>query len=113
MGRPWDISCHFGKYARKINYIANAREDAYISIVMLKRREYAFHLTGAIALLASLIGAYVSFSKLFSWSVLKGSLDVIEAPIMLVLLLGVFKFVSEALFYKGSAANGKEAKSKR
>lgn len=81
---------------------------------MSQRREFAY-LTGIIALLASLIGAYVSFSKLLDWKVLQDSvLDtlIIKIAATLFLLISVSKFGIDALFHNGSSSEGKEAKSK-
>ncbi len=73
---------------------------------MWNRRQYAYHLTSIIALLASLIGAYVTFSKLYSWAALKGVLgsldkEIFEVALTIFLLVGVLRLVIEALFSTG------------
>lgn len=92
---------------------------------MSNRREYTYHLTSIIAVLASLIGAYVLSSKLFSWAVLKDTGHFYEVTLQATLVLGVLHFVLNALFSKGvlksvialvfrvSNPEGKEAKSKQ
>ena len=84
---------------------------------MLKRREFAYHLTGIIALLASVMGAYVLSGKLFDWSVFRDTVGrfyttVFEATVTLSFLIVVLKFGIDALFFKGSSTNRKEAKGK-
>ena len=84
---------------------------------MAKTREYAFRLTSVIALVASLMGAYVSFSKFLDWGVVKNLLGraeslLFEAGLFAVFLLGVFRVVSFSLFHKDSSRERREAKSK-
>lgn len=80
---------------------------------MAERREFAY-LTGIIALLASLIGAYVSLSKLLDWKVLQDSVPlIIKIAAIVLLLITVSKISIVALFHKGSSSEGKEAKSKQ
>ncbi len=86
---------------------------------MAKTHEYAYHLTitSVIALIVSLIGAYVSFSKFLDWGVVKDVLGRAESlafdvAVSLVFLIAVLKAVSFSLFRKGSSGGRKEAEGK-
>jgi hypothetical protein len=88
---------------------------------MAKARHYAYHLTSVIALVVSLIGAYVSFGKFLNWFLDWGAVKAmlgrikdseVESVLFMVFLLIVLKAVSFSLFRKDSSTEGKEATSK-